>query len=134
MYVPPDGPPQKPVDRGLYQKLGEDAIRRMLSLHYRNLGDTSIRDMFPEDLEEAAQRSADFFIQIMGGPAYFNERYGPPRMRMRHQPFPITEEARQLWMQCFREALDELPFPEEDRPDFEEFLESFSRWMVNTAS
>ncbi|MEQ9363794.1 MAG: hypothetical protein RIF32_06110, partial [Leptospirales bacterium] len=82
-------------------------------------------------LEAAANRSADFFIQIMGGPAYYSRKHGPPRMRMRHLPFEIHGPARDLWLECFRDALDELPFPAEYRAEFEEFLASFSMWMVN---
>ena len=72
-YTPPGGPPQKPINRELFKILGEERIRRMLSLFYANLSDTAIRHYFPKDpegLEAAAQRSADFFIQIMGGPAF----------------------------------------------------------------
>ena len=134
IFVPPGGPPQTPLNRELYTILGEEQIRRLLSLHYQNLADSSIADLFPTeaaDLEAAAQRSADFFIQIMGGPPYYSEKHGPPRMRMRHLPFEISMAARDLWLECFRDALDELPFPSEHRASFEKFLEGFSGWMVN---
>ena len=54
-------------------------------------------------------------------------------MRARHLPFEITVDARDIWLDCFREALDELPFPAEHRAEFEEFLDGFSMWMVNRA-
>ncbi len=134
IYTPPGGPPQKPVDRELFSVLGEEKIRRMLLLHYQALAESGISYMFPDDpdaLAAAADRSADFFIQIMGGPAYYSERRGPARMRMRHLPFEIHTAARDLWLECFRDALDALPFPDDRRADFEEFLDGFSMWMVN---
>lgn len=133
VYVPPGGPPQSPAPR-IFEELGEEKIRRLLSLHYENLKDTALADWFPDDperLEAAAQRSADFFIQVMGGPPLYSERHGPPRMRMRHMPFEITQDARDLWLLCFEEALDDLPFPPEHRAAFENFLNGFSMWMVN---
>lgn len=135
VFVPPGGPPQTPVNRELYGILGEERIRRLLSLHYQYLGESSLDYMFPsapEEREHAAQRSADFFIQIMGGPPTYSEKHGPPRMRMRHLPFEIHTGARNLWLDCFRDALDELSFPAEHREEFEAFLEEFSMWMVNT--
>lgn len=112
--------------------MGEETIRRMLQLHYERLAGSPVRNLFPEDMEEAAQKAADFFIQVMGGPPLYAQKHGPPRMRMRHMPFAITPEARRIWLECFRGALDDLPFPPEHRSDFEEFLDSFSDWMVNT--
>lgn len=130
-YTPPAGPPRRPLETRLGPELDEAAVRRLLQLHYRNLSETALRDMFPDDMAEAADRSADFFIQIMGGPPYYSERHGPPRMRARHLPFEITPAAQSIWLSCFRQAMDELPFPAALRPGFEIFLEEFSAWMVN---
>lgn len=132
VFVPPGGPPQKPIDRAILPAVGEAEIRRLLQLHYANLAGTELAGMFPEDMQDSADRSADFFIQAMGGPPYYAEKHGPPRMRARHMPFPITPRAREIWLDCFRRALDALPFPAEHRAGFEEFLESFSAWMVNS--
>jgi len=131
VFTPPGGPPQKPLNRELFGILGEEKIREMLRIHYSHLEESSVRDLFPQDMEEASQKAADFFIQVMGGPPYYAQKYGPPRMRARHMPFPISPEARNIWLACFRKALDELPFPEENRAEFDEFLDSFSNWMIN---
>ncbi len=80
----------------------------------------------------AADKSADFFIQLMGGPPLFVQKHGPPRMRARHMPFEVTEDGRKEWLRCFQEALDEQSFPAEYREAFDDFLESFSAWMVNS--
>lgn len=133
-YTPPSGPPQgKPPSPEILKKIGEEGLRTLLRLHYQNLEGSSIRGMFPEDMLQSADKSADFFIQLLGGPPYFSQKYGPPRMRARHMPFPISEKARQIWLECFLKAMDDLPFPGEFRAEFVRFLEDFSAWMVNRA-
>lgn len=138
IYVPPGGPPQDaPPPREIYGVLGEEGIRSLLRNHYNRLKTSSIRFLFPteeEALMAAADRSADFFIQLLGGPPLFSQKHGPPRMRARHMPFEVTEEGRQEWLRCFQEALDDEGFPEDYRQAFDRFLNSFSSWMVNSAS
>lgn len=63
--------------------------------------------MFPKILEESKIKSADFLIQVTGGPFLYSRNYGPPRMRARHLPFPIDEKARRIWLSCYRKALDD---------------------------
>lgn len=136
IYTPPGGPPDiPPLSREILAAVGEAEVRRLLQLHYERLGTSGVRHLFPptaEGLREAAERSADFFVQVLGGPPHYSLRRGPPRMRARHIPFRIDEAARQEWLRCFRDALDALPFPAAHRPEFERFLERFSTWMVNT--
>ena len=87
--------------------------------------------MFPESLEESISKSTDFMIQVMGGPAYYSRKYGPPRMRARHLPFEIDEKARRVWLGCYRKALDRSEIPEKEKNSIWEFLTEFSAWMVN---
>lgn len=135
IYIPPGGPPQSPPpSREILALVGEPYIRKLLETHYEELGQSSIAGMFPSDLKEAANRSADFFIQLLGGQPYFSQKYGPPRMRARHMPFQITDEARQVWLGCFKRALDKLEFPAQFRAEFDRFLVEFSAWMVNRKS
>ncbi len=65
----------------------------------------------------------------------YNEQYGNPMMRRRHFPFEIDEVARVVWRDCFYTALENAEayygFPVEHLDAFKEFLEKFSRWMVN---
>tara|TARA_B100001939_G_scaffold276002_1_gene244117 strand:- start:19263 stop:19715 length:453 start_codon:yes stop_codon:yes gene_type:complete len=138
IFVPPGGPPQgSPPPREIYGVLGEQGIRDLLLAHYRKLARSTIAFLFPDEpeaLEAAANKSADFFIQLMGGPPLFVQKHGPPRMRARHMPFEVTESGRKEWLRCFQEALDEQSFPAEYRAAFDEFLDSFSAWMVNSSS
>ncbi|GIX42884.1 MAG: hypothetical protein KatS3mg129_2617 [Leptospiraceae bacterium] len=141
-FIPPAGPPQKPAPK-LYSVLGEENIRKLLYYHYKNLSKSKIKHLFPQEEEElrfAADKNADFFIQVLGGPPYFSQKHGAPMMRARHMKFPITYEARNVWLQCFYDAIEQLKqelndtvdFTKEMEELFKEFLNSFSEWMVNT--
>mgnify|MGYP003350394490 FL=1 len=36
------------------------------------------------------------------------EKFGHPRLRMRHMPFAVDGEMRDQWMQCMTQAVNEL--------------------------
>jgi hemoglobin len=116
----------------------EQGIRDLLSRFYVSLDKSAIRNIFPakdsSEMEEAAQVSADFFIQICAGPAYFNQRHGMPKMRQRHAPFSITAEGRLHWLICFEEALQPLEekVSEENLQSFWNYINVFSIMMINT--
>ena len=138
LYVPDLNPAEIPgPSRDVYAQMGRDNIYRMLEDFYRALESSTIRGMFPKDLARASRKSAAFFVQLLGGPQEYSERFGPPRMRARHLPFRITQQARDEWLACFERVLDhagaDYGFPEQHLPGFRQFLRDFSRWMVNTA-
>jgi hemoglobin len=136
IYTPPGGPPQGPgPSREIYRLMGEENIFRMMSDFYKELAQSTIRGLFPPDMEEASKKSAMFFIGLLGGPPLYLEKFGSPRMRARHIPFQIDEQARQVWLACFDKVLEhadvKYQFPPQHLEGFKEFLKSFSGWMVN---
>ena len=115
--------------------LKEEGIRQMVSDHYDLLSKSEIKHLFPrieEALDKAKQRSSDFFIQICGGHPYFSENRGKPMLAKRHAPFTITPEARNIWLDCYRQVLSRLDLPAELKKLFWDYLNVFSFWMVNT--
>lgn len=138
IYVPPGGPPRvAPPNPEIYAAMGEEMIFAMLRDFYRELEKSSIRAMFPKNMEKASEKSAAFFVGLLGGPPLYHQRYGNPMMRARHMPFVIDETARLEWLRCFSLVLEDAParynFPAEHLMGFWAFLEGFSSWMVNTA-
>ncbi len=135
-YVPPSGPPQERPSPEIYQVMGEGNIFKMLEDFYLELEKSSIRHMFPQDMKEASKKTALFFVFLLGGPPLYHEKHGPPMMRKRHMPFVIDEEARQVWLNCFKLTLKasdvKYHFPPQHVDAFITFLERFSEWMVNT--
>ena len=119
--------------------MGEENIFRMLADLYAALERSSIRAMFPEDMQAASQKSAAFFVSLLGGPPMYQERYGNPMMRARHAKFVIDPAARQVWLDCFEALLADASSPAATifrRSIWRapEFLRGFSMWMVNTSS
>jgi len=123
----------------IFAALGAEGIRDLLRQVYERIGESSIAPLFPsepEALQAAADKSSLFFVGICGGPPLYEQKYGPPRMRLRHQPFAITAEARIVWLGCWEEVLKTAPetvgFPPEHLATFQEYLTTFSLWMVNS--
>jgi hemoglobin len=138
-YVPPIDPARIAApSREIYGVMGEANIARMIEDFYRELEQSSVRGLFPEDMAAAAQKSAAFFVGLLGGPPLYHQRYGNPMMRARHMRFAITPRARAEWLRCFQRVLAHAPerygFPVEHLPGFRAFLQQFSLWMVNTES
>lgn len=138
IYTPPTGPGElPPLSPEIYGEMGEKGIFAMLEAFYLALGDSEIRDLFPKDLVSASQKSAAFYVQLLGGPPLFNRTYGNPMMRRRHIPFEIDEAKRIVWLACFYSTLDssdeKYNFPESHKESFKVWLDGFSKWMVNVA-
>lgn len=141
IWTPPGGPPRTDrVPAAVYEAMGAERINAFTRAFYRRLAASSVAHLFPDDepgLMRAADRSADLNVFLFGGPHVYQQRHGPPRLRMKHLPFVIDEAARLEWMRCFNETLAEAPalyaMPAEHAPAVGRFFDDFSRWMVNTA-
>ena len=122
-------------DPAFLDHLGEAGVRNLVSDHYDALVNSPIKDLFPSDakmLAMAKKHSADFFIQICGGPDYFTQSRGQPKMAKRHEPFKITPQARRVWLTCYHPLLLKLDLPSPVTQSFWDYLNIFSVWMINT--
>ena len=107
-----------------YEKLGGEAGLRRLVERFYELMDTlpeaaAIRALHPEDLRGSRDKLFMFLSGWLGGPPLYTEQYGHPRLRARHLPFAIDAAARDAWMLCMRQALDEMDI---DDPLFKQQL------------
>ena len=137
IYTPPSGPPPGPgPSKEIYGHMGEENIFRMISDLYTELERSEVRDLFPQDMQAASRKSAEFFVMLLGGPPVYMQKHGSPRMRARHFPFVIDEKARRVWLGCFERILEnaevKYQFPSQHLEGFKDFLRSFSAWMVNS--
>jgi len=130
-------PVTKPIPEFLLE-VGEEGIRELVDKHYESIKESDIVHLFPfdpQDFEKAKVHAADFFIQICGGPQYFNQNRGAPRMVGRHAPFRIDAKAREVWLELYKPLLLELKdngVTETSLQSFWDYLNIFSLWMVNT--
>lgn len=117
----------------VYQAVGEDGFHRLVAAFYRQIPtDSILGPMYPAgDLAGAEERLRDFLIFRFGGPVRYLEARGHPRLRMRHNPFPITEAARDRWVEIMMRALAEAALPLEPTALLQEFLSNTATFLRN---
>jgi len=132
-------PPVSKPHPGFYLQIGEERFRKLVDDHYELIRVSDIGFLFPiqdeDDFDAAKKHAADFFIQICGGPDYFNQSRGAPQMVGRHAPFRIDEHSRRRWLEFYAELLPPLleeGAEEEYIQSFWDYIDIFSIWMVNT--
>lgn len=96
-----------------YELIGGETVIRQLVDRFYDLMDSlpaaaGIRALHPESLEESRNKLYWFLTGWMGGPQLYVERFGHPRLRGRHTPFPIGESERDQWLMCMSQALAEV--------------------------
>jgi len=99
--------------RSPYEQLGGDAAVRTLVDRFYDLMDEStdaatVRAMHPDDLTESRDKLYEFLSGFLGGPPLYHQNRGHPKLRMRHLPFRIDEQARDQWLECMNQSLEEL--------------------------
>lgn len=101
------------MNHTIYEQIGgEGNIRRLVDRFY-DLMDArpeaaGIRRLHPEDLSGSREKLYLFLVGWTGGPPLYVQKYGHPRLRARHLPFPIGEAERDQWLLCMNQALDEV--------------------------
>lgn len=91
---------------------GHEQIVRLVDAFYRAM-DTlpeaaTIRAMHEPDLRATKAVLVKYLSEWMGGPKLYTPDRGAPMLRRRHQPFALDSAARDAWMACMRQALDEV--------------------------
>lgn len=98
------------------QEKGAETIRLLVETFYDIMDSdpkaAELRALHRADLTEAREKLFMFLMGWTGGPQLYIERYGHPRLRARHMPFPIDESARDQWMYCMIKAMHTLQFEE----------------------
>jgi len=99
--------------RNHYERIGGEAKVRQLVQRFYQLMDElpeahRIRQMHHVSLKNAEDKLFMFLSGCMCGPHLYVEKFGHPRLRMRHLPFSIGDEERDQWMMCMTQAMDEV--------------------------
>ncbi len=96
----------------LYETIGgEEGLRALVNRFY-DLMDSSpeaaeIRSFHAKSLNQSREKLFMFLSGWSGGPQSYVERFGHPRLRLRHVPFAIGAVERDQWLWCMNKALDE---------------------------
>ncbi len=117
----------------LYQQVGREVVfRQLVDLFYAKVeADSVLRSIFPADMEAGKHAQFLFLMQFFGGPQTYGEERGHPRLRMRHFPFSIDQQARDSWLKHMLEALDEVGIAEPMRGEMRVYFERASTHMIN---
>ncbi len=90
-----------------------------------------LRATHGSSLDEARQKLFWFLCGWLGGPDYFVERFGHPRLRARHMPFKIGIRERDQWVACMDQAMGETSVPEDLRERLRQSFMNTADWMRN---
>jgi hemoglobin len=100
------------LEQTIYELIGGEMGLRTLVDRFYDVMDSSpeaakVRVIHPDDLSHSRDKLFMFLSGWSGGPQLYVERFGHPRLRMRHMAFPIGSVARDQWLWCMNKALEE---------------------------
>jgi hemoglobin len=116
---------------------GEPGVRTLVDRFY-DLMDLEpayarLREVHGSTLDDARDKLFWFLCGWLGGPNHYIERFGHPRLRARHLPFPIGSIERDQWLACMYQAMEEVQVDPELRARLERSFFDTADWMRNRA-
>ncbi len=95
---------------------GATAVRALVDRFY-DLMDTApeavnVRALHAKSLKVSRDKLEMYLTGWLGGPPVYVEKFGHPRLRMRHFPFAIGARERDEWLWCMERAIAEHSMPD----------------------
>lgn len=116
---------------------GEEKLRALVDRFYDLMEleteFAGIRAMHPASTDGSRDKLFWFLCGWMGGPDYFVERFGHPRLRARHLPYAIASSERDQWLRCMAWAMQDVGIPEELQQRLMQSFYQTADWMRNQA-
>ena len=108
---------------------------RLANVFYDVIDEESplLRAMLPTSTKKTRKKFAMYLSGWLGGPPLYEEKWGHPRLRMRHIPFPIGTREADEWMRCMRLAMDRTDVAEPLRTFLDERFAQLALHMRNKA-
>ncbi len=91
-----------------------------------------LRAAHGSSLDSAREKLFWFLCGWLGGPNHYTDRFGHPRLRMRHMPFAIGILERDQWLACMDQAMGEVGVPTDLRERLKTSFFQTADWMRNT--
>ena len=114
---------------------GEDKVKALTERFYDLMdlepGYAALRASHGDTLDNARQRLFWFLCGWLGGPQHYTEKFGHPRLRMRHMPFSIGILERDQWLACMDQAMGETGVDEDLRARLRDSFFQTADWMRN---
>ena len=119
-----------------FQWLGGEERVRVLTDRFYDLMDLEpaykeLRAAHGTELTQAREKLFMFLCGWLGGPSYYTDQFGHPRLRMRHMPFAIGIKERDQWVGCMDQAMAETHVPNELRERLKNSFFQTADWMRN---
>ena len=119
-----------------YDMLGGEAGIRSIVDRFYDLMDSApeaatIRALHAASLKASREKLRLFLTGWTGGPQLYVEKFGHPKLRMRHFPFAISSRERDEWLWCMDRALAGQEMPEQVRAHLRERLHALADHMRN---
>jgi hemoglobin len=115
---------------------GEEKVRAIVDRFYDLMdlepGYRELREAHGTELERARQNLFWFLCGWLGGPQHYTDRFGHPRLRMRHMPFKIGIKERDQWVACMDQAMGEVGIDATLRARLRDSFGQTADWMRNT--
>ncbi|MEY5029039.1 MAG: Group 2 hemoglobin YjbI [Pseudomonadota bacterium] len=116
---------------------GESKVRQLVDRFY-DLMDLEpqyalLRASHGSTLEDARDKLFWFLCGWLGGPQHYQERFGHPRLRMRHMPFSIGIAERDQWLACMDQAMTEVGLDPALQTRLQQSFFQTADWMRNRA-
>jgi hemoglobin len=115
---------------------GEDKVKALVERFYDVMDlepkYAALRAAHGSHLERARQHLFWFLCGWLGGPQHYTDRFGHPRLRLRHMPFSIGIVERDQWLACMDQAMQETGVPEDLRTRLKESFFQTADWMRNS--
>ena len=124
------------MDESFFQQIGgHEFFVQLVDGFYEGIEqDEVLRPMYPDDLTDSKHHLVMFLEQYWGGPRTYQAERGHPRLRMRHAPFPIDDDARDRWIAHMHESLSRIDVPKQFRDELWTYLVSAAHSLVNKIS
>jgi len=114
---------------------GEVRVRALVDRFYDLMdlepGYRVLRASHGSTLDGARDKLFWFLCGWLGGPDHYQERFGHPRLRMRHMPFSIGIEERDQWLACMAQAMTETGVDLVLRERLQQSFFQTADWMRN---
>ncbi|WP_312527661.1 group II truncated hemoglobin [Comamonas sp.] len=114
---------------------GEEKVRALVDRFYDLMdlepGYQELRQAHGSSLQDARDKLFWFLCGWLGGPDYYQQRFGHPRLRMRHMPFSIGILERDQWLACMDQAMGDVGVDEKLRSRLGQSFFQTADWMRN---
>lgn len=122
-----------------FEWIGGEAVVKALVERFYDLMDlearyAELRAAHGSELASAREKLFWFLCGWLGGPQHYTDRFGHPRLRMRHMPFRIGIQERDQWLACMDQAMGEVGIDPVLRERLKQSFFQTADWMRNVGA